>query len=236
VCVQTTIPYSPRDPKAVCAVKRLPKPGVNRAITVLEVLVVIAVIAMVAAMVLPMRYVPDKTPSTACLSHLKQIDLGFLLYAEDNAGKFPMPISITNGGTMEFLNRKQTFPHYKKIFQYLRYTEVLRCPTDRSRQIGATYEALTDANLSYFLNADVSTNNPAQSILAGDRNLQANGQPVSAGLFMLTTNLDLSWTRELHLNSGCLGFADGHTEFSRKTNLNSVVKRQNVAASRLSIP
>src|SRR5882724_7925591 len=100
--------------------KGLSNHSTNRAITVLEVLVVIAVIAMVAAMVIPMQYRPDKTPSTACLSHLKQIDLGFLLYAEDNAGKFPMQVSITNGGTMEFLNRNhnQTFPHYKKIFQY----------------------------------------------------------------------------------------------------------------------
>jgi len=218
--------------------KRLPKRAMNRALTVLEVLVVIAVIAMVAAMVLPMRYVPDKTPSTACLSHLKQIDLGFLLYAEDNAGKFPMQVSITNGGTMEFLNRNhnQTFPHYKKIFQYFRYTEVLRCPADKSRRTAATYQALTDTNLSYFLNADVSTNHPAESILVGDRNLQANGQPVSAGLFTLTTNLDMSWTRELHHDFGCLGFADGHAESSKKTNLNSLVRRQNVASSRLSIP
>ena len=202
----------------------------------LEVLVVIAVIAMVAAMVIPMRYSPDKTPSTACLSHLKQINLGFLLYAEDNAGKFPMQVSITNGGTMEFLNRNQTFPHYQKIFQYLRYTEVLRCPADKGRRTAATYQTLTDTNLSYFLNADVSTNNPAESILTGDRNLQANGQPVSAGLFTLTTNLDVSWTRELHQNFGCLGFADGHAESCKKANLNSLVKRQNVASSRLSIP
>ena len=218
--------------------KRLPKPAANRAITLLEVLVVIAVIAMVAAMVLPMRYVPDKTPSAACLSHLKQIDLGFLLYAEDNAGKFPMQVSITNGGTMEFLNRdhNQTFPHYKKLDQYLRYTEVLRCPADKNRQTAAAYEALTDTNLSYFLNADVSTNDPAESILVGDRNLQANGQPVSAGLFTLTTNLDMSWTRELHQNFGCLSFADGHAESSKNKDLNSLVKRQNIAASRLSIP
>jgi hypothetical protein len=216
--------------------KRLPKRATNRALTVLEVLVVVAVIAMVAAMVLPMRYVPDKTPSTACLSHLKQIDLGFLLYAEDNAGKFPMQVSITNGGTMEFLNRNQTFPHYQKLSQYIRDMEVLRCPADKNRQSAANYLELADSNLSYFLNADVSTNNPAESILAGDRNLQANGQPVSAGLFTLTTNLDMSWTRELHLNSGGLGFADGHAEFSRKTNLNSLVKRQNVASSRFSIP
>ena len=218
--------------------KRLPKHAANRAITVLEVLVVIAVIAMVAAMVLPMRYVPDKTPSTACLSHLKQIDLGFLLYAEDNAGKFPMQVSITNGGTMEFLNRNrnQTFPHYQKLSQYIRDMDVLKCPADKNRQAAANYAELADSNLSYFLNTDVSTNNPAESILAGDRNLQANGQPVSAGLFTLTTNLDMSWTRELHLNFGGLGFADGHAEFSRKTNLNSLVKRQNVASSRLSIP
>jgi hypothetical protein len=212
------------------------KRAANSAITVLEVLVVIAVIAMVAAMVLPMRSRPDKTPSAACLSNLKQIDLGFLLYADDNGGKFPIQVSITNGGTLEFLDRGQTFPHYQKLSQYIRYMEVLRCPTDKNRRTATNYQSLTDANLSYFLNADVSTNDPAHSILAGDRNLEANGQPVTAGRFTATPNTALGWTGELHQHAGDLGFADGHAEYCRTTNLNVLLKRQNISASRLSIP
>jgi prepilin-type N-terminal cleavage/methylation domain-containing protein/prepilin-type processing-associated H-X9-DG protein len=206
------------------------------AMTLIEVLVVIAVVAIVLALVLPMIPSPDRSPSPGCLNNLRQIDIGFLMYTGDNEGRFPMQFSITNGGTMEFLRSNQTFPHYQKLSQYFTNTGFLVCPGDKSRQAPVDYKTMGDTNLSYFLNADVSTNNPSNSILAGDRDLEVNSHPVPPGLFSASTNLDISFSRKFHLIGGGLAFADGHVEFCRTNNLNSLVHRQNLTTFRLSVP
>lgn len=216
--------------------KRLSKRSANQAMTLIEVLAVIAVIVLVVAMLVPLRPHTDGSKATACRMRLKQIDLGFQMYAEDNGGKFPIQVSITNGGTMEYLERNQTFPHYQKLAPYIQYSKVLWCPLDKNRHAATDYATLTDANLSYFLNADVSTNNPSVSIMTGDRNLETNGRPIPAGLFTLTTNTKTGWTQELHPKGGNLGFADGHVEFCRSENLTTVAQNQNLVVSRLSIP
>jgi prepilin-type processing-associated H-X9-DG protein len=206
------------------------------AMTLIEILVVIAMVAVLIAMVIPPRHRPVKSSVLICMNHLKQIDLGFLMYADDNHGKIPMQYSITNGGTMEFLQRNQTFPHYQKLSPYIPAVEILVCPADKNRHAASDYNNLSDTNLSYFLNADISTNDPSSSILAGDRNLAANGKPVTPGLLSVSANLNLSFTPELHPTVGVLAFADGHVEACRKTNLNSLFTRQNLASFRLSIP
>ena len=204
--------------------------------TLIEVLLVLLVIAVTAAMILPATVGPHKTPGISCSLNLRQIDLGFLLYAEDNHGKFAIRTSITNGGTMEFLERNQTFPHYQKLSPYIPYTRIFVCPTDKNRPAPDSYQNLSDTNLSYFLNADVSTNTPATSIMAGDRNLAADAHPVQHGTFTLRTSMNLAWTPELHRTMGVLAFADGHAEICRAANLNSIIQRQGLAAVRLSIP
>lgn len=158
------------------------------------------------------------------------------MYAGDNGGKFPMQASVTNGGTLEFLSQNQTFPHFQKLSGYVRYLPTLICPHDKNRQAAANYDALTDSNLSYFLNSDLATNQPETSILLGDRNLEVNGQPIPRGTLAITTNMDLCWTRELHPNGGTLGFVDGHVRFCQNTALNAVVRTHDFSAARISIP
>ena len=113
------------------------------AMTLIEVLVVIAVFGIVIAMYLQMRSPPpDRTTVTACLFDLKQIDIGFLMYTADNGGKFPMQSSITNGGTMEFLQRNQTFPHYQKLSQYFSSPTILVCPVDKNRHATTNFQTM----------------------------------------------------------------------------------------------
>jgi hypothetical protein len=208
----------------------------NGGLTVIEMLVVIACVIIVLAMILPPGRRPQRAPLVTCVSHVRQIDLGFLMYASDNDGKFPIQISVTNGGTMDFLDRGQTFPYYQKLSKYIAALPVLVCPADKTRRAATNYESLTDTNLSYFLNADVSTNNPSSSILDGERTFEANGDPVRHGTFLVKTNTDLAWTSENHHNEGTLGFTDGHAEVSRGVNLNALFQRQGLATNRLSVP
>jgi prepilin-type N-terminal cleavage/methylation domain-containing protein len=216
--------------------KTLPGKGKVSGLTLIELLVVIAVIAILAALLLPPATHSRKARIPWCMNNLKQIDLGFLMYEGDNNGKFPMQFSTTNGGTMEFIRSGSVFPHIQKLSQYFgQNTQILICPSDVERHAATNFETLNDLNISYFLNADVSTNNPSLSILAGDRNLEAVNQPVKSGLFVLTTNIYMRWTDNLHTRRGCLSFADGHVQLV-SINLNSIIRNQPLATNRLCVP
>ena len=208
-------------------------------LTLIEVLVVVAVIAIIAAMLLPSLTGGGPSSRFKCYSHLRQIDLGFLMYESDFGGEYPMQVSAKDGGTKEFIYTSHVFPHYEKIQKYIsgqQFYNLLVCPSDKSRKASTNAEAFTDLNISYFLNVDCTTNSPAQSFLLGDRNLTTNGFAVLTGALLVTTNINLKWTQEIHLKGGNLAFADGHVEWCKSENFNSFIRQQPAATNRLAIP
>ena len=209
-------------------------------LTLIEVLAVIAVIAIFAAMLLPARSGgPRRAYRVVCMNNLKQIDLGFLMYESDFGGEYPMQISVKDGGTKEFIYSNHVFPHYEKLHKYIlgqQFYNMLVCPSDKTRKASTNAEAFTDLNISYFLNVDCTTNSPSQSFLLGDRNLTTNGFAVLTGALLVTTNINLKWTQEIHLKGGNLAFADGHVEWCKSENFNNLIRQQPVATNRLAIP
>lgn len=62
----------------------------RQAFTLIELLVVVAIIAVLVAMLLPaLSSAREQSRQTACGSHLKQIGVGCVLYAQDNDDFFP---------------------------------------------------------------------------------------------------------------------------------------------------
>ena len=208
-------------------------------LTLIELLVVIAVIAILAAMLLPAGTGgPRRAYRVICMNNLKQIDLGFLIYENDFGGEYPMQVSAKDGGTMEFIHTSHVFPHYEKLQKYVpgQLYNFLVCPSDKTRKASTNAEAFTDLNISYFLNVDCTTNSPAQSFLMGDRNVTTNGFAILTGTLLVTTNMSLRWTDEIHPKGGNLAFADGHVEWCKSENFNNVIRQQPVATNRLAIP
>ena len=205
-------------------------------LTLVEVLVVIVVLAVLVAMLLPATVGNGRSKMARCLSNLHEMLIAFTVFANDNNGEFPMQIPVAKGGTMEFAYSGHTFPHFEKMRAYGTTLQMLICPAETNRQAATSFKALNDLNLSYFVNVDASTNDPSHVILVGDRFLQVGGQPAAHGLLNVTSNLNLSWTRNFHGSGGNFAFADGHVESSRDNNLASQIASQPLATNRFSIP
>src|SRR5256714_2292400 len=118
------------------------------AFTLIELLVVIAIIAILAAMLLPaLSNSKLKAQGVQCMSNLKQLQLVFLIYPDDNNDSLtssgytlpPEPTTWVNGWEdFNGANRDNTDPSTlldparAKFAPYLRSIGVYKCPADHS--------------------------------------------------------------------------------------------------------
>ena len=104
-----------------------------KGLTLIEVLVVIAVIVLLAAMFLPALPSHHRPSRINCSNNLKQIGLSYRIWAGDNGDKFPMEVSVTNGGTMELFRGESQFQNLPFLNYLAMPNELSVWMTDGSR-------------------------------------------------------------------------------------------------------
>jgi type II secretory pathway pseudopilin PulG len=194
--------------------------------------VVIVVIALLACIVLPaLAKAKGRAQRTGCVSNLKQMGLSFRIFANDNGEQYPFAVSTTNGGAKELVAPGATFLQFRAMSNELSTPKVLTCPADH-RKRATNWSSVTESNISYFIGLDAEPTAP-MALLAGDRNLTTNGVPVGAGLLVLTTNMTLGYTKDLHRHAGHLVLGDGSVQQTTSAILQKQVQGQ---GDRLLIP
>lgn len=169
----------------------------SRALTLIELLVVVCIIVVAAALLLPaLAAAKRKSSRINCVNNLKQVGLGFRIWEGDNGDKFPMQVSVTNGGAMELAVRGDVSAIFRVMSNELSTPKVLVCPADTKRHYATNFENdFGHQTISYFVGLDAEGKYP-QMILSGDDNLQVNGVRVRPGLLNLPTNSSFQWTKE----------------------------------------
>jgi hypothetical protein len=215
--------------KTVCS-----KGGI-RALTLIEFCVVLAVIGLLLMMILAQSRSPmARSTRIQCVNNLKQTGLAFRVWAGDHGDKYPMELSITNGGTMEFTSGPNLFRHFQIMSNELSTPKVLLCPNDKARIEATNFVFFVNSNVSWFVGLNFSETDP-QSIVSGDNNI-TNGTPIRNGILEVTTNQPAGWTADIHNRVGNLVLADGSVQQVSQVGLRQAFENSNSGTNHLQMP
>jgi len=190
------------------------------AFTKLDLTIVIGTGVMLLLLAIYMHqrsFTPRRSSRLGCTSNLRQITLGFRMWANDHGELFPWQEPITNYGTKELASLPYAAPHYRAASNELNSPMILTCPNDSGRTRTNAWNAPLDLSLSYFAGLNANENNPA-TILAGDRNVSTNSSMVK-GFLVVQDTTRVRWTKHLHRDHGNIGLADGSVSQLPTTNL-----------------
>lgn len=120
--------------------------------TLIELLVVVAIISLLAAILFPVfARARESARRASCLSNMKQIGLGFMMYVQDYDGRYPLaayhPLGVGSNNPAQ-LQTDHSYPGYvygvynntgatvtryitwmDLIFPYVKSTQIFECPS-----------------------------------------------------------------------------------------------------------
>src|ERR1039458_3799044 len=98
------------------------------ALTRVEVVVIILTLAVLAAFLLPALVAArKKAQKITCSNHLMQVGMAFRIWEGNHTNLYPMGISTNLGGTLEYVERGQTFRLFQVLSNELSSPTILIC-------------------------------------------------------------------------------------------------------------
>ena len=204
-----------------------------RAFGLVELLVMIGVVVVLAWVMMPRMKTGNRASATRikCVNNLRKVGLAFRIFATDNNDLFPTQKMMSNGVALAEFDAVRVF---RALSNEIADPRILISPADE-RIAAASFTNLTARNISYFASLSAKATSPQVS-LAGDRNVATNGVAIGTGLFALTTNSMVSWTKELHVEQGDILMSDGSVQQMSSSLLKQWLRDQDMGTNYLVFP
>ena len=210
----------------------------NQALTRTDVAVVLVVLFLALVfllLTLPAAYSP--TRRIDCLANLKQIGIAYQLWAGDHNDRYPMVVSVTNGGVMELVAAGNVAACFRAMSNELSTPRLLVCPQDLHRAYATNFATgFNNTRISYFVGLDVTNGTEPNRFLSGDDHFAVRGVAAESGVLELPTNAPVSWARARHKFAGNIGFADGSVRQVATDRLRKALQQTGARTNRLVIP
>ncbi len=173
----------------------------DKGFTLIELLVVIAIIAILAAILFPVfARAREKARQSSCLSNVKQIALGVLMYAQDYDERL-----------LAYRSEGVKISWVTLVDPYVKNPQVWHCPSYGNEGLshyGWSYEFIVWHKLAEFAR-------PAETLMFGDSQGHVLYRP---GRYGYAPNPDDAYWRYnmegvRHNGGANLGFVDGHAKW-----------------------
>lgn len=174
----------------------------------IELLAVLACLCILIGLLLPALSKSGRTQMPVCMSNLKQVVLGEMVWSNDHRST---NLPAGDAGFGRLISSGDITSYYLALSNELVSSKILACPSD-SRKPAPDFRSLTTNHLSYFLNINATSYIDASTAVNGDRHITFTPTP-NGQIVTLTTNLSMQWTKGAgHDGFGNVALVDGSVQ------------------------